>query len=78
MPTAFFAEKPFVHVRIFPSFNAVCSTGKLKVIPRGRAALESGEESSSSKELPLAKGSAGASVGEGGRSVRNASTESAR
>ena len=48
------------------------------MIPRGRAALESGEESSSSKELPLAKGSAGASVGEGGSSVRNASTESAR
>jgi hypothetical protein len=64
---AFFAEKPFVHVRRKPLSRAVCSTGNEKVRPRGIAG------DSISKVF--------GSDGDGGDSVfkvRKASTESAR
>jgi hypothetical protein len=64
--TAFFAEKPFVHVRRKPLSSAVCSTGKEKVRPRGIA----GE----SVWMVFGLSRDGDSVKE----VRNASTESAR
>lgn len=62
-PMAFLAEKPLVHVRIFPDPSAVCSTGKEKVSPRGMSA--DGESSScGDKSSEVA--------------VKNASTDSAR
>ena len=73
---AFFAEKPFVHVKILPSFKAVCSTGKLKVSPSGSAGSTSGSISSIAEEP--ANGLEEAVVGETVGVVRNASTESAK
>lgn len=71
---AFLAEKPLVHVRIFPLLRAVCSTGKLKVRPSGRAlSFLASTSSRADDEKGLAD-----SVGEMGEDVRKASTESAR
>jgi hypothetical protein len=64
---AFFAEKPFVHVRRKPLSSAVCSTGNENVRPRGIP----GESKSMVFDLI---GDSGVSVLE----VRKASTESAR
>ena len=66
-----------VHVKTFPWFKAVCSTGKLKVRPRGSAWSVFGVRISSMLEL-VAKGSCVGDVGEAAELVRNASTESAR
>lgn len=66
---AFFAEKPFVHVRRKPLSRAVCSTGNEKVRPRG--IVLAGDSKS---KVFGSDGGGGDSVFE----VRKASTESAR
>jgi hypothetical protein len=64
---AFFAEKPFVHVRRKPLSSAVCSTGKEKVRPRGIAG-----------ESVLMVFGLSRDCGDSIFEVRKASTESAR
>ena len=66
---AFFAEKPFVHVRRKPLSSAVCSTGNEKVRPRGIA----GDSLSIVFGLSGDRGDSGSAL-----NVRNLSTESAR
>ena len=76
LPMAFLAAKPFVHVKIFPWFRAVCSTGKLNVRPRGTAGWSDiegdGEANGLACSVEGLEGTADA------YSVKNASTESAR
>jgi len=64
---AFFAEKPFVHVRRIPLSSAVCSTGNENVRPNGIA------DESASSGFGLGEYSCDSAL-----DVRNASTESAR
>lgn len=69
---AFFAENPFVHVRIVPELRAVCSTGKLNVSPNGTVGVEMESKGLTTSREGL--------IGEPTLecSVRKASTESAR
>lgn len=79
-PTAFFAEKPLVHVSNKPESRAFCSTGKEKVSPRwiagGSARGSSGSRNGSAlSEAGIPSMDVSAPVID---SVKNASTESAR